>query len=109
MSRRIDLAQRQSPPEAPDTLRRLRAEAEAAIEQLLTILDDIDGDVDLEDGGDLEPACEDEGAQCDDEGVIETDAWRVVPDSINQLSDGHRSYWLSGGPAGGVLSRRVGK
>ena len=37
-------------------------------------LDAIDGDADFEDGGDLEdggdaePGCEDEGAQCDDEG-----------------------------------------
>jgi hypothetical protein len=28
-------------------------------------------DSDWEDGGDLEPECEDEGAQCDDEGVLE--------------------------------------
>lgn len=48
----------------------------AAIESLLALLDAMDGDADLE------PACEDEGAQCDDEGA-DTDrepdlGWPVI-------------------------------
>lgn len=42
--------------------RLLRANAEAAIERLIALLDAIDGDADFEE------QCEDEGAQCDDEG-----------------------------------------
>ena len=41
---------------------RLRQEAADEIERLLAFLDDTDGEVDLEEH------CEDEGAQCDDEG-----------------------------------------
>jgi hypothetical protein len=44
---------------------RLRRELEAAVERALALLDAIDGDPDLE------HQCEDEGAQCDDEGVVE--------------------------------------
>ena len=59
-----------------------RADLEHLIEEAIAALDLLDGDVDLEDNGDLEPSlghymcgivdgeeeCEDEGAQCDDEG-----------------------------------------
>jgi hypothetical protein len=40
----------------------LRTRMERAVERLLSALDAMDGDTDLE------PACEDEGAQCEDEG-----------------------------------------
>jgi hypothetical protein len=63
---------------------------ERAVEKLLTALDAMDGDPDLEpslagdywaatrDGGDdREMECEDEGAQCDDEGAVEQDCNRV--------------------------------
>lgn len=46
-------------------LRSLRRAAEREIETLIALLDDLDGDADLE------PVCEDEGAQCDDEGAAE--------------------------------------
>ena len=68
-----------SPEELFKALGRLRSEAEAEIERLLTFLDDLDGDPDLEcyltgyapgmddrEGGE----CVDESAQCDDEGVV---------------------------------------
>jgi hypothetical protein len=67
------------------------------IERLINLLDHLEPDVDLEEGGDLEPSlgwndrgpqalvkgvahddreeeCEDEGAQCEDEGAAEHDA-----------------------------------
>lgn len=44
------------------------------IDRQIALLDAIDGDADFEDGGDLEEVCEDEGAQCDDEGDVEQDA-----------------------------------
>lgn len=49
----------------------LRASLEAAIQAAIDALDALDGDADLE------PACEDEGAQCDDEGApaVETCPW----------------------------------
>ncbi len=67
-------------PEALQALRRLRQEAQAEIDRLITFLDATDIDPDLEpslgwtstmafgDGTDLEDECQDEGAQCDDEG-----------------------------------------
>jgi succinate dehydrogenase/fumarate reductase flavoprotein subunit len=57
-----------------------RQQIENEIERLLAMLDDMDGDTDLEPSlgyngpgidepwNDAEDACEDEGAQCDDEG-----------------------------------------
>ncbi len=42
--------------EAGDTIRRLRAEAEASASLLIDFLDATDGDADLEDGGDAEPS-----------------------------------------------------
>jgi len=49
----------------------LRAALEDAIQAAIDALDALDGDTDLE------PACEDEGAQCDDEGApaVETCPW----------------------------------
>lgn len=61
---------------------RLRPVIEAEIERLIALLDEIDGDPDLEPSpgfsilqltygaavDECEPCCEDEGAQCDDEG-----------------------------------------
>ena len=46
---------------------------ESEIERLINALNFLDGDTDLEDGADLEPCCEDEGAQCDDEGAHNDD------------------------------------
>lgn len=46
-----------------------RRQIELAIEALLAVLDQRDGDPDLECNGDPEDQSEDEGAQCDDEGV----------------------------------------
>lgn len=43
----------------------VRQAIESEIERLIAILDELDGDPDLED------ECEDEGAQCDDEGAID--------------------------------------
>ncbi len=54
-------------------LERIRPVLESEIERLIAALDLIDNDPDFEDGGDLEEVCEDEGAQCDDEGVIDGD------------------------------------
>lgn len=51
--------------EVPGLFRRTLADA---IEQLISVLDQLDADPDME------PECEDEGAQCDDEGEIEPDA-----------------------------------
>jgi hypothetical protein len=45
-----------SDPMTPAELRRWRFYAEALIEQAITILDTLDGDADLEDGGDGEPS-----------------------------------------------------
>ncbi len=45
-----------------------RRQIELAIEALLAVLDQRDGDPDLECNGDPEDQSEDEGAQCDDEG-----------------------------------------
>lgn len=49
------------------SLLRTRSDVESAIERLIAMLDDIDGDPDLEDGFDLEAACEDEGHDSDRE------------------------------------------
>jgi len=80
-----------------EQLRQMRAKIAKAAQRLIDLLDQIDGDPDMEDGGDPEPSlgwtsgidqrllnvgwgsdlgvtddleqvCEDEGAQCDDEG-----------------------------------------
>ncbi|SMH36036.1 hypothetical protein [Mesorhizobium australicum] len=71
------------------------------IERLINLLDVLEPDVDLEEGGDAEPwlgwtdkgpqalakgvehddreeECEDEGGQCDDEGMIDFDAPGVI-------------------------------
>ena len=48
-------------------LRKARPLIESEIERMIAALDLLDGDFDLE------PQCEDEGAQCDDEGVIDGD------------------------------------
>ena len=45
-----------SEPMTPAQIRRWRFYAEALIEQAIEILDAIDGDADLEDGGDGEPS-----------------------------------------------------
>jgi hypothetical protein len=45
-----------------------REAIENEIERLIAVLDAFDPDPDLEDTGDTEPCCEDEGGQCDDEG-----------------------------------------
>ncbi len=45
-----------SPTLTPAALAQWRAFAESLIEQAITILDTIDGDADLEDGGDGEPS-----------------------------------------------------
>lgn len=50
---------------------RSRALLEAAIEKAIALLDEVDGDVDLEDSFDREVCCEDEGGQCEDEGAPE--------------------------------------
>jgi hypothetical protein len=47
---------------------RIRPLLEGEIERLIAALDLLSGDPDLEDAHDSEPSCEDEGAQCDDEG-----------------------------------------
>ena len=52
------------------TARKQRQLLEAALERLLSVAETILADLDDLDGdSDLEPACEDEGAQCDDEGM----------------------------------------
>ncbi|ESQ74953.1 hypothetical protein ABENE_23625 [Asticcacaulis benevestitus DSM 16100 = ATCC BAA-896] len=51
-----------------EQLRVLRAQMADAVEKLISAMDHIDGDPDLELEPDLEITCEDEGAQCDDEG-----------------------------------------
>jgi len=52
----------------------LRKELEAAIDAAVAALDALDGDPDLEDGGDREAACEDEGAMTGDD-----EPWLVAP------------------------------
>ena len=47
----------------------IRRRLDAIAGAIVGFIDQIDGDPDLEDGDDLEFICEDEGAQCDDEGV----------------------------------------
>lgn len=47
----------------------IRRRLDAIAGAIVGFIDQIDGDPDLEDGDDLELVCEDEGAQCDDEGV----------------------------------------
>lgn len=54
---------RDDPTAAPTPLQALRARLEAHVEQMIALLDTLDGDPDLE------LTCEDEGAQCEDEGV----------------------------------------
>lgn len=46
-----------------------RTRLEMVVACLIEVVDALDGDADLEDGHDAELVCEDEGAQCDDEGV----------------------------------------
>jgi len=50
----------------------MRERLEQTIEQLIALCDALDGDTDLEEQHDGEECCEDEGAQCDDEGVIDS-------------------------------------
>lgn len=47
----------------------IRRRLDAIAGAIVSFIDQIDGDTDLEDGGDLELVCEGEGAQCDDEGA----------------------------------------
>lgn len=49
-----------------------RARLEMVVACLIEVVDALDGDTDLEDGHDAEIVCEDEGAQCDDEGHEES-------------------------------------
>ena len=51
----------------------IRPVLESEIERLIKALDLLDGDADLEDSFDAVEISEDEGAQCDDEGVIDGD------------------------------------
>ncbi|MCR4524628.1 hypothetical protein [Bosea sp. 47.2.35] len=54
--------------ERVQTMPSMRRRLAAVIEALIAVLDELDGDCDLEDGADQEIVCEDEGGQCDDEG-----------------------------------------
>lgn len=102
--------------------RHLRAAAEARVEQLLALLDALDGDPDLEPNlgsntqhqslnqegwawtgdDDREVECEDEGAQCDDEGADQGDdepnaddqdiTWHVTPFAMDQQG----TFWAYG-------------
>lgn len=56
----------------------LRRLVEGAVERLLGILDEMDGDPDLE------PCCEDEGGQCEDEGDRDGDGPAPVYPSDDQ-------------------------
>ena len=51
----------------------IRPVLESEIERLINALDLLDGDTDFEDTFDREEVSEDEGAQCEDEGVIDGD------------------------------------
>lgn len=52
---RMGIGPGRDPPPIPNR-RALRREIERQIETLLTVLDDMDGDADTEDGGDAEPS-----------------------------------------------------
>lgn len=60
------IARTRAPQNRPEHLN-LRRRMERAVERLLAALDAMDGDPDLEDGFDLEEACEDEGHDSDRE------------------------------------------
>lgn len=86
--------------------RQLRRTAELALERLLSLLDELDGDPDLEDGHDIEAVSEDEGAQCEDEGAPEFEECGTAPFSMNQLGNrwfSGESDPASGNPAPAVL------
>ncbi|WP_375782933.1 hypothetical protein ACE10Z_23755 [Bradyrhizobium sp. Pha-3] len=70
--------------------RRLRKRAEAAIDYLLLLLDQIDGEADLEDGGDLEPslAALERHPEC-----IPGESWLNAP---YRTGDGAQTCWNKG-------------
>ncbi len=70
--------------------RRLRKRAEAAIDFLLLLIDEIDGDADLEDGGDLEPslAALERHPEC-----IPGETWLDAP---YRTCDGAQTSWTKG-------------
>jgi hypothetical protein len=71
--------------------RHLRRSAEAAIERLLLLIDDIDGDADTEESGDLEPSL---GAPERHPHCAEREAWRARP---YRDRDGAQAAWSAGG------------
>lgn len=86
----LDLSHLPSPPNRRASAQTLRRQLADAVERALALLDALDGDPDLED------QCEDEGAQCDDEGVCKY----LDPDSEPDLGapeHGHGgSRWGAG-------------
>ena len=64
----------------------MRERLDATIEALIALADALDGDTDLEEQHDQEEVCEDEGAQCDDEGVL--DSGIADGDGLCEQTDG---------------------
>ncbi len=61
----------------PAAIAKWRAYAEALIEQAIALLDELDGDPDLEEGGDLEPDLAGSGSDLEED-PAEREPW-VVP------------------------------
>lgn len=88
---------------ALSTLQRLRFEAEQEVERLIALMDAIDGDPEMEpafcgvlgcskgsgdtaENDECEECCEDEGAQCDDEGALDDHG---IADASGAIEQGH--------------------
>lgn len=50
----------------------MRERLDSTIEALIALADALDGDPEIEEQHDQEDVCEDEGAQCEDEGEVDT-------------------------------------
>ncbi|HEV7339039.1 MAG TPA: hypothetical protein VGO06_23910 [Bosea sp. (in: a-proteobacteria)] len=66
----------------------IRRRLDAIAGAIVGFLDQIDGDSDFEESGDLETVCEDEGAQCDDEGVPDDNGLADLDGMSEQGFDG---------------------
>lgn len=73
----------------------IRRRLDAIAGAIVGFIDQIDDDTDLEDGGDLELVCEDEGAQCDDEGEPSDNGVGDADGLSEQGWDGNRGSCIS--------------
>lgn len=71
----------------------IRRRLDAIAGAIVGFIDQIDGDPDLEDGDDLELVCEDEGAQCGDEGEP-NDNGLGDPDGLSEQGFDGLPEWL---------------